>query len=108
MIGAAGRGKQEAVRRLGAHQALDYERPGWDSEVRAITRGRGVDVILEMRGGAVYKDALPLVAPMGGSPSGHAEAFLRRDELSRRMAARRRRDLVRFTDHSKTGRIPAT
>ncbi len=59
VIGAAGKGKQDAVRALGAALALDYDAPGWDSALGEV------DVVLEMTGGAVYRAALRHLAPMG-------------------------------------------
>ena len=65
VIGAAGRGKQDAVRALGAGVALDYDDRKWESQLAAATGGSGVDVALEMSGGAVYRAALRNIAPMG-------------------------------------------
>jgi synaptic vesicle membrane protein VAT-1 len=65
VIGAAGKGKQDAVRSLGADLALDYGDAGWEARLAEATAGRGVDVALEMAGGAIYRAALRHVAPMG-------------------------------------------
>lgn len=35
----------------GAQHALDYRDPGWPERVRALTGGRGVDVVLDAQGG---------------------------------------------------------
>ncbi|HEX8173306.1 MAG TPA: zinc-binding dehydrogenase [Thermoanaerobaculia bacterium] len=58
VIGAAGKGKQDVVRRLGAQLALDYTQPDWDAQLE------GVNVVLEMAGGDVYRAALRRLAPM--------------------------------------------
>jgi NADPH:quinone reductase-like Zn-dependent oxidoreductase len=59
VIGAAGSGKQDAVLALGADQAIDYDAPGWESQLPDAT------VILEMSGGKVFRAAVRHVAPMG-------------------------------------------
>jgi NADPH2:quinone reductase len=65
VIGAAGRGKQDALRNLGAAVALDYSDRHWEEQLAAATDGRGVDVILEMTGGPIYRLAMRNLAPMG-------------------------------------------
>jgi len=54
VIGVAGKGKQDAVRALGADVALDYDDPLPE-----------VDVVLEMTGAKAYRAALRHIAPMG-------------------------------------------
>lgn len=58
VIGAAGRGKQDAVLALGADEARDYTAAGWDRDLKPT-------VVLEMAGGDVYKAAVRRIAPMG-------------------------------------------
>ena len=76
VIGAAGSpGKREAVLALGADHAVDYTRPDWPEDVLGLTGGRGVDVVLEMAGGASFEQGLTCLAPFGravvyGSSSG--------------------------------------
>jgi NADPH:quinone reductase-like Zn-dependent oxidoreductase len=65
VIGAAGSGKHDAVIKLGAEQAVDYTRPDWVSRISEITRGRGADVIVDLVGRDIYRDALRVLAPMG-------------------------------------------
>lgn len=49
VIGTAGTDEgRRQVKELGAHHVLDHHAPGYLGEVRALTGGRGVDVILEM------------------------------------------------------------
>jgi len=43
--------KCEAARKLGAHHAIDYRKQDFVEEVRRITDGRGVDVVLDMISG---------------------------------------------------------
>ena len=59
VIGAAGRGKQDATRALGAHLALDYDDPQWELQLGEV------NVVLEMSGGPRYRAALRHLAPMG-------------------------------------------
>jgi NADPH:quinone reductase len=66
VIGAASTPeKRDLARRLGADHVVDYTRDGWSEEVRAITGGRGVDVVLEMIGGSVFRQSLDCLAPFG-------------------------------------------
>jgi len=76
VIGAAGTPeKREAVLALGADHAVDYTQEDWPKQVRELTGGRGVDVVLEMAGGAAFQQGLSCLAPFGravvyGSSSG--------------------------------------
>lgn len=76
VIGAAGTPeKREAVLALGADHAVDYTQEGWPERVRKLTGARGVDVVLEMAGGATFQQSLSCLAPFGravvyGSSSG--------------------------------------
>lgn len=63
------------VRELGADAVVDTRQEGWDDTVRRLTGGRGVDLVLEMSGGDVYRRSVDLLAPFGelvayGSASG--------------------------------------
>jgi NADPH:quinone reductase-like Zn-dependent oxidoreductase len=84
VIGAAGRGKQDALRALGADVALDYSDPHWH-----VALG-DVDVVLEMTGGDVYRTALRHLAPMGRIVmAGASDAFPRTRNPLARLAALR-------------------
>lgn len=49
VIGTAGSGEgMKLVREQGAHQVLNHKVPGYLDDLRELTRGHGVDVILEM------------------------------------------------------------
>ena len=66
VIGAASTpAKRDFVLSLGADAAVDYSQSGWAAEVKAQNGGRGVDIILEMTGGAVFDEALDCLAPLG-------------------------------------------
>jgi NADPH2:quinone reductase len=66
VIGAASTEAKRALAvSLGADATVDYSRPGWAAEVKAQNGGRGVDIILEMTGGAVFDEAFDCLAPFG-------------------------------------------
>lgn len=62
---------------LGADFAVDYTDPDWAKTVKAMTDGRGADIILEVAGGETVFRALDALAPFGrmvvyGMASGEA------------------------------------
>lgn len=66
VIAAASTPEKRAIaERLGADASVDYTAPGWADEVRALTGGRGVDVVLESIGGDTLGQALRAMAPFG-------------------------------------------
>ena len=66
VIAAASTPEKRAIaERLGADASVDYTAPGWADEVRELTNGRGVDVVLEMTGGDTVGQALKATAPFG-------------------------------------------
>jgi NADPH2:quinone reductase len=46
----------------GAHHAVSYGSPGWSDEVKRLTDGRGVDVIVDPVGGSLTGEAVRLLA----------------------------------------------
>ncbi len=83
VIGAAGPGKQDIVRELGA-TAVDYTEPGWDERIGSV------DVVLENAGGAIYRAAVRRLAPMGRIVmAGASGAFPHSRNLFARIAALR-------------------
>lgn len=62
---ASSKEKREFALSLGADVAVDYTAPDWSSEVRGMTEGRGVDIVLEMNGGPTLKEAVNTLAPFG-------------------------------------------
>ncbi|CAH0443683.1 quinone oxidoreductase family protein [Ralstonia pseudosolanacearum] len=66
VIAAASTPEKRAIaERLGADASVDYTMNGWTDNVRQLTGGRGVDVVLEMAGGDVVGQALDTLAPFG-------------------------------------------
>lgn len=78
--------KAQAALEEGAHTALDTSGAGWQAELKDLTGGRGVDVLLDTVGGEVFDQALRATAPMarvlvvgfasGGMPRIPAEYLL--------------------------------
>jgi NADPH2:quinone reductase len=65
IAGVGGAEKRDAALQLGADLAIDYSVPGWSTQVREATGGRGCDVILEMTGGTVFQEAIGVLAEFG-------------------------------------------
>ncbi len=68
--------KRALCRELGADHVLDYTQPGWQKEVRGLSRG-GVDVTVDYVGEATWKDSIKLTRSGGriltcGATTGHA------------------------------------
>lgn len=51
-------GKAEKARQMGADVVLDYTRPDWSREVKRVTHGRGVDVVLDHLGQQTFEGSL--------------------------------------------------
>lgn len=66
VFGAAGSDeKVELVQRLGADRGIDYRRQDLATELRALAGERGIDVLLELVGGDVHRQAMRQLAPFG-------------------------------------------
>lgn len=57
--------KVEVVRSWGVDEVFDYVAGDFEPWVRQVTRGRGVDLVLDSVGGASFKKSYRLLAPMG-------------------------------------------
>ena len=57
--------KHDALRTFGVEHTIDYRHANVADEVRKITRGRGVDVVLDPIGGRSFLDSYKLLAPLG-------------------------------------------
>jgi NADPH2:quinone reductase len=57
--------RREFVMSLGADAAISYEEPGWTEQVRELTSGRGVDVLIESIGGEVFEQNFDALATFG-------------------------------------------
>src|SRR3954447_15408846 len=57
--------KRERALRGGAEAAIDYTQPGWGEQVRQLTGGRGVDLVVDHVGRAAFPEALAALANKG-------------------------------------------
>ena len=65
VIGTASAFKHDALRSFGVDHAIDYRHADVASEIRKLTKGRGVDVILDPIGGRSFTDSYRMLAPLG-------------------------------------------
>jgi synaptic vesicle membrane protein VAT-1 len=65
VIGTASAMKHDALRSFGVEHTIDYRHADVADEVRRITRGRGVDVILDPVGGNSFTQSYRMLAPLG-------------------------------------------
>jgi NADPH:quinone reductase-like Zn-dependent oxidoreductase len=65
VIGTASAAKHDAIRALGVDHAIDYRAANVVGEVKRLTNGRGVDVVLDPIGGRSFADSYRLLAPLG-------------------------------------------
>jgi NADPH:quinone reductase-like Zn-dependent oxidoreductase len=65
VIGTASAFKHDALRAFGVEHAIDYRHANVTDEVMRITRGRGVDVVLDPIGGRSFGESYRLLAPLG-------------------------------------------
>jgi NADPH:quinone reductase-like Zn-dependent oxidoreductase len=65
VIGTASAGKHDALRSFGVDHAIDYRNANVEAEVKRLTRGRGVDVILDPIGGKSFGASYRMLAPLG-------------------------------------------
>jgi NADPH:quinone reductase-like Zn-dependent oxidoreductase len=57
--------KRRRALESGAEAALDYTKPGWADELRSLTGGEGVDLVVDHVGRAVFADAVGALANKG-------------------------------------------
>lgn len=65
VIGTASTFKHTALHRFGVEHLIDYTHANVPDEVRKITRGRGVDVVLDPIGGRSFTESYRMLAPLG-------------------------------------------
>lgn len=65
VIGTASAFKHAALRQFGVDHTIDYRHASVADDVRSITRGRGVDVILDPIGGNSFLASYRMLAPLG-------------------------------------------
>jgi NADPH:quinone reductase len=57
--------KLDVALSLGADVGVNYTEPGWAEQVVEVTEGKGVDLLLEMRGGSTFSENFSSLAPLG-------------------------------------------
>lgn len=57
--------KLELARSLGADAGINYMEENWKDQVMELTGGKGVDIVLEMVGGDIFKKSLQCLATFG-------------------------------------------
>lgn len=65
VIGTASPLKHAALRTFGVEHLIDYTHANVAEQVRTITKGRGVDVILDPIGGSSFTASYRMLAPLG-------------------------------------------
>ncbi len=65
VIGTASSSKHEFLRGIGVDHLIDYTREDFEKRTTEITRGRGVELILDAVGGESFKKGYRLLAPTG-------------------------------------------
>lgn len=65
VIGTASGSKHMALRGFGVEHLIDYRHANVEREVRQLTRGRGVDVVLDPLGAESFAASYRMLAPLG-------------------------------------------
>lgn len=65
VMGTASAAKHDALRSFGVDHAIDYRHGSVEAEVNRLTKGRGVDVILDPLGGKSFGESYRMLAPLG-------------------------------------------
>ena len=65
VIGTASVAKHDALRSFGVEHTIDYRTADVEADVKRITKGRGVDVILDPIGGGSFGASYRMLAPLG-------------------------------------------
>ena len=65
VIGTASTSKHEFLRSIGVDHLIDYRREDFEKRTMDITRGRGVELILDAVGGDSFKKGYRVLAPTG-------------------------------------------
>jgi NADPH:quinone reductase-like Zn-dependent oxidoreductase len=65
LFGTASASKHEFLKKHGLDYAIDYRSEDFETVVRRLTDGRGVDVVLDPMGGSHWKKNYRLLAPLG-------------------------------------------
>lgn len=64
-FGTASSSKHDAIREQGCAHPIDYHRVDYAEEIRRLTDGKGVDIVLDALGGKDWKKGYDLLRPAG-------------------------------------------
>src|SRR5512137_931710 len=65
ILGTASAAKHDVLREEGCHHAIDYRTADYAAEVRRLTGGKGVHLVLDALGGADWRKGYDLLRPAG-------------------------------------------
>lgn len=65
IFGTASPSKHDFIREAGCHHPIDYRNRDYFEEVKRLTNGRGLDIVMDPLGGADWKKGYRLLRPMG-------------------------------------------
>ncbi len=65
VFGTASAGKHARLKELGVEHCIDYHKQDFEAEVKKITSGRGVEIILDAVGGESYKKSYRSLSSLG-------------------------------------------
>jgi NADPH:quinone reductase-like Zn-dependent oxidoreductase len=65
VLGTASAAKHERLRELGVSDPIDYRARDFETEVKRLTSGRGVDIVLDPLGGSSVRKSFASLAPAG-------------------------------------------
>jgi NADPH:quinone reductase-like Zn-dependent oxidoreductase len=65
VYGTASASKHAALRTFGVEETIDYRHANVRAEIARLTKGRGVDVVLDPIGGRSFADSYRMLAPLG-------------------------------------------
>jgi NADPH:quinone reductase-like Zn-dependent oxidoreductase len=65
VIGTASASKHARLKSLGVAECIDYHTQDFEAEVKRITSGRGVDLVIDAVGGDSFKKSYRALAPLG-------------------------------------------
>jgi NADPH:quinone reductase-like Zn-dependent oxidoreductase len=65
VFGTASAGKHDRLKALGVDACIDYTREDFETRVRELTHGRGVELVLDAVGGPSFKKSYRSLAPTG-------------------------------------------
>src|SRR5699024_1187426 len=57
--------KLDLAKSMGADHLIDYTKENWENELDTITKGKGVDLALEMVGGSIFHKTRKSLAEFG-------------------------------------------